>query len=77
MEYALAHLLSDEPGRPEQLTVVLESHGAPTLQVRPAGAPRVADERWAARGMCCWKPPAVEPDHAASLPAKGPLEASF
>ena len=39
MEYALAHLLSDEPGRPEQLTVVLESHGAPTLQVRtPAGS---------------------------------------
>ena len=33
MEYALVHLLSDEPGRPEQLTVVLESHGAPTLQV--------------------------------------------
>ena len=35
MEYALVHLLSDEPGRPEQLTVVLESHGAPTLQVAP------------------------------------------
>ena len=35
MEYALAHRLGDGPGRPEQLTVVLDSHGAPTLQVRP------------------------------------------
>ena len=33
MEYALAHRLGDAPGRPEQLTVVLDSHGAPTLQV--------------------------------------------
>lgn len=36
MEYALAHRLSDMPGRPEQLTVVLDSRGAPTLQVRPS-----------------------------------------
>ena len=64
MEYALAHRLGDAPGRPEQLTVVLDSHGAPTLQVRPRGRRRalgserwwLSDGEWRRNGCCCRLP---------------------
>ena len=38
MEAALADRLSDASGHPEQLVVVLDSRGAPTMQVREESA---------------------------------------
>lgn len=52
MEAALASRLSDAPGCPEQLVVVLDSRGAPTIQVHTSAFPSDSVQRYGAQDFC-------------------------